>query len=68
MQTKIAPAPLMHTFYMFKSGYRPVEITARLYSENGSGTFFSGKGRTDAEAIGALICAAGASKLVLNLF
>ena len=32
------------------------EFEARLYSESGSGTYFSGKGDSDAEAIGALVC------------
>jgi hypothetical protein len=29
---------------------------ARLYSESGNGTYFRGQGRSDAEALGTLIC------------
>jgi hypothetical protein len=42
--------------YMFATSRKPIRIEARLYSEKGNGTYFSGEGSTDAEAIGSLVC------------
>jgi len=43
-----------HGHYVSGEGVRGIEIVARLYDKRG--LYFEGKGSTDAEAIGSLIC------------
>jgi len=43
-----------HGYYVKNEGRRGIEIVARLYDEKG--LYFEGVGKTDAEAIGSLVC------------
>jgi hypothetical protein len=60
--------PLMKqiTIEMFSLGPRK-GVEARIYSESGNGTYFRGSGRTDAEALGSLICSYGLERLGLKV-
>ncbi len=56
-EATLVPVPVpVNKVYMFATSRSPLTLEARLYSERGNGTYFKGTGRTDAEALGSLVC------------